>query len=228
MPTIHHDPRYPAADFDEPEPYGLIYLGIAVDPPRRVPFVRGSAQRDDAIEEYKAFARQLEEDGNVVEATVYEAVLIPPITGGPRFDVAVLIRTTTPDTIAAVQKAAPYLRFNADFAMAARNIRRIGETDRTSAGTFLFNHFTAADPEGAVAVWENLTGWYTRETGVDNSTLLQPVDGSKFAFVNYVRLPTGPVRFLLSQFAKPSFFRHVRGHLRSNGMAAMPIMARIA
>jgi hypothetical protein len=92
------------------------------------------------------------------------------------------------------------------------------------SGTFLFNHFTADDPERALEAWENLTGWYTTKTGVDNSTLLQPTGGAPYAIVNYVRLPRGPVRFMVDQLTRPSFYTFVRPKLRANGMVALPLL----
>jgi hypothetical protein len=224
MESANLNLKYPKATFAEPLPYGYIYVGMTVDPPSHAPFVRGSAKRDDALEQCKALARQLEALDEVVQATVYQAVLIPPIEGIPRFDVMVLIETTSPEAIAEVQASEPYERLDADFAMAARNTKRIGDTEKKRSGTFLFNHFTAEDPEGAVEAWESLTGWYTTKTGVDNSTLLQPIGEAPYAFVNYVRLPRGPVRFLLDQFTKPSFYTFVRATLRANDMVAMPVL----
>lgn len=152
-------------------------------------------------------------------------MLIPPTRGGPRFDAAMLIRTTSPATITQVQASTTYHRLNPAFSMTARNIRRIGQTDSTRSATFLFNHFTAPDRDGAVEKWEQLTGWYTAKIGVDNFTLLQPIDNdAPYSVVNYVRLPTGPIQFLANQFTRPSFHRYVRAHLRSNSMTAMPIL----
>jgi hypothetical protein len=218
--------RYPKATFAEPLPYGYIYTGMKVDPPRRAPFVLRSSRRDDALEECESLAHQFETLGEVVRATVYRAVLIPPIEGVPRCDVIVLIETTSPEAIAEVQLSNTYERLNADFVMSARNTRRIGDTEKTLSGTFLFNHFTAEDPVDAVEAWESLTGWYTSKTGVDNSTLLQPIGEAPYAFVNYVRLPRGPVRFLLDQFSRPSFHTFVRARLRANGMVALPLLCK--
>jgi hypothetical protein len=224
MESANLNLKYPKATSAEPLPYGYIYVGITIDPPRHAPFVRGSARRDEALEECKTVARQLEALGEVVRATVYQAVIIPPIEGMPRFDVIVLIETTSPEEIAEVQNSEPYKRLDDDFVMAARNTRRIGDTEKTLSGTFLFNHFTAEDPERAVEAWEGLTGWYTTKTGVDNSTLLQPIGEAPYAFVNYVRLPRGPVRFMLDQLTRPSFHTFVRTKLRANGMVALPLL----
>ncbi|MFD0475206.1 hypothetical protein ACFQ0B_48385 [Nonomuraea thailandensis] len=129
---------------------------------------------------------ELTELDEVAAATVYESVLIPPIEGGPRHDVLMLVQTTSPDGLAAV----PVEKLRADLVMPARNIRRVGDTDATTRGTFLFNHFTAPDPEAGVAAWDELAAWYTAKTIVDNSTLLRPAgQGAPYAFVNYVRLP---------------------------------------
>ena len=226
MNPANPSPKYPKATFAEPLPYGYIYAGMKVDPPRHAPFVLRSSKRDDALEEYESLARQFETLGEVIRATVYRAVLIPPIEGVPRCDVIVLIETTSPEAIAEVQNSNPYERLNADFVMRARNTRRIGDTEKTLSGTFLFNHFTAEDPVGAVEAWESLTGWYTSKTGVDNSTLLQPIGEAPYAFVNYVRLPRGPVRFLLDQFTRPSFHTFVRARLHANGMVAMPLLCK--
>ena len=224
MESAKPGPGYPKAAFAEPLPHGYLYAGLTIDPPGRVPFVRRSARREEALGECKAVAGRLERLGEVVRATVYRAVLIPPISGAPRFDVVVLVETTSPETVAGVRSSEAFGRLGADFVMAARNARRIGDTQKSPSGTFLFNHFAAEDPDGAVGAWEDLTGWYTAKTGVDNSTLLRPVGEAPYAFVNYVRLPRGPARFMLDQLLRPSFHTFVRASLRANGMVAMPLL----
>lgn len=222
------DHRFPRATFVDPLPHGYICAGRTVDPPRHAPFVGRSTAREAALGSWQQISRQLADLPDVVSATTYRARLIPPLDGVPRHDVLLLIETTSVEAIASVQNSPPYQQLTPDVAMPARNVRRIGQTDRTTSGTFLFNHFTAADPARAVAAWEDLTGWYTSKTGVDNSTVLQPVGESAYAFVNYVRLPRGPARFLLDQFTKPSFHTFVRAKLRANDMAALPVLCEPA
>ncbi len=219
--------EYARATFTETLPHGYIYVGMMVDPPGRAPFVRLSARRDEAIRECKAVAERLETLAEVVRATVYRAVLIPPIKGAPRFDVVMLVQTTSPEAIPEVRASEPFGRLDADFVMSARNTRRIGDTEENLSGVFLFNHFTAENPERAVEAWESVTGWYTEEIGMDNSTLLQPIGEAPYAFVNYVRLPGGAVRFLLGQLARPSFHSFVRARLRESGMVAFPLMCEV-
>lgn len=211
--------------FTTPTSYGYLYLGIRVDPPRRAPFVRRSAKRAEVLRECVAVAARLTALPEVVAATVYEAVLIPPVPDSPRFDVLVLVRTTSEETIPAVQASEAVRSVRADLVMAARNLRRIGDTDHPDHGHFLFNHFTSADAERALATWEEVTRWFTDEAGVDNSTLLRPTGPAPYVFVNHVRLPCGPVRFLL-RFTRPSFRRVVARRLAADGIGNAPVFCR--
>jgi hypothetical protein len=220
--------RYPPPPFTEPLHGEYLYAGWSVDPPRRAPIVRPSARRDRVLDRCRALANDAKSIDGVADATVFQAVLIPPLEGLPRFDVAVLLRATTPEALAQVRSLRPWQQANADFVMTARNTRRIGDTERTRSATFLFNHFTADDAAGAVRGWEELAGWYTAKAGVDNSTLLQPTSEGPYALVNYVRLPHGATRFLLAQLCRPSFHTYVRRTLRDNGMVALPVLCRPA
>ncbi|TYB62276.1 hypothetical protein FXF51_26585 [Nonomuraea sp. PA05] len=215
----------PPIRFTDPSPRGYLYACATVDPPARAPFVRRSARREQVLAQWRALAQHLTEQNEVVSATVYEAVLIPPIKDGPRHDVLMLLQTGTPEQLAAV----PVEKLQADLVMPARNLRRIGDTDATTRGTFLFNHFTAPDPDAAVAIWEGLAGWYTAKTGVDNSTLLGPIEqDAPYAFVNHARLPGTALTFLLGQLLRPTFHGFVRPALKDHGMVAMPILCRPA
>ncbi|MQA83900.1 MAG: hypothetical protein GEV03_04510 [Streptosporangiales bacterium] len=218
-------PQYGSASFTEPTSHGYIYLGMRVAPPRRGPFVRKSTKRNQAVETCHSLARRLEILADVVAATVYRAVLIPPVKGSLRFDVLVLIQTISPEAIPTVEAAEAYRQLDADFIMRARNIRRIGDVDLPRSGTFLFNHFSAADPERALRTWENFSGWFTDKAGADDAALLQPIDETAYVFVNHVRLPCGPIRFLL-RFAKPSFRKYVTANLKANQIRNAPVFCK--
>jgi hypothetical protein len=226
MTSAVRSSAHPPATFSEPTPYGYLYVGFRVDVPAHAPFVRRSDRRTVALERLTAVARELAADPTVVDATAYEAVILPPVPGWPRFDIVQLVRTTTREAIGRVRESDLVERLGADFVMPAVNARRIGDTEPTRPATFLFNHFTAPDPEQALRAWEGLTGWYTAKTGVDNSTILRPVGDAPYAFVNHVRLPHGAVRFALQQFVRPSFLTFVRATLREHGMVAMPAFYR--
>jgi hypothetical protein len=219
---------YPPPRFSEPMPGEYLYAGWSVDPPRHGPFVRRSARRERVLDQARALAREARTIDDVADATVFEAVLIPPLEDVPRFDVTLLLRAATPEALAQVRGSRPWQQASADFVMTARNTRRIGDTERSRSATFLFNHFTADDAAAAVTVWEELAGWYTAKAGVDNSTLLQPTGEAPYALVNYVRLPHGAARFLLDQLRRPSFHTYVRRRLRDHGMAALPVLSNPA
>lgn len=80
----------------------------------------------------------------------------------------------------------------------------------------------------ALKLWGHLAGWFMTETGLDNSTLLQPIGESEFAFVNHARWDYGVARLGLQMFTKPSFRSFVRANLNGNDTGSMPILCRTA
>jgi hypothetical protein len=232
LTIVNPSPKYPKAALREPARYGYVYVGVTVDPPGRAPFVRRSARRDGVLAALKTRAARLEELGAVVKATVYRAVLMPPVPDAPRFDAVVLVETTGPETIDDVRETEAFERLveagGQTHVMTLRNIKRIGDVDKTRPGLFLFNHFTAEDPEVASELWEHLAGWYAAETGLDNSTLLQPIGEAPFALINHARWDHGLARFAAHQFTKPSFVTFVRANLRANKTVSMPVLYKLA
>lgn len=225
MTTDDSQPAHPRTRFTEPTDFGYLYLGFRIAPPKRAPFVRADGERRRVLESCERQARRLASLSEVMTATVYEAVLIPPVEGSPKFDALVLVQTASPESIPEVEAAEAYQAMAPDFAMAARNLRRIGDIDRDHAGAFLFNHFTAADPAAALRTWEDVAGWFVDEARVEDSALLQPIRESPYALVNHVRLPTGPIRFMLN-FAKPSFRASVAAKLKAEGIGNAPVICR--
>lgn len=55
--------------------------------------------------------------------------------------------------------------------------------------------------------------------------LVDPTDETTYVFVNHVRLPTTPIRFML-QFAKPSFRKYVAANLHANEIGNAPVICR--
>jgi hypothetical protein len=212
---------YPAPEFLPSHPYGYVYAGYRVAAPRQAPFVRPSRERDAAAANLRATCQELAARQDVVSATLFRAVLMPPIPGAPRHDLLLLVRTEGPgsEVLDALANREP----EPAVAFAATNTHRIGDTDARAHGTFLFNHFTGSEPGAAASTWKDLTGWYTAKTGVDNSTLLTPEQPAPFAIVNYVRLPRGPLAFMLDQLRRPSFHTVVRRRLRRAGLRALPV-----
>lgn len=100
--------------------------------------------------------------------------------------------------------------------------------DKTRPGLFLFNPFVAEDKAVALELWDHLAGWYVKQTGLDNSTLLEPLDESDYVFVNHARWDPGPLGLLLRQVTKPSFRPYVQQNLLVNRTGSMPVLYRMA
>jgi len=88
--------------------------------------------------------------------------------------------------------------------IAAGNVRRVGDVDKSRPGLFLFNHFAGDDPGLAVELWDYLAGWYEAETGLDNSTLLGPLEGeeSDYLMINHARWDHSLPLFMARQLPK--------------------------
>ncbi|MFC5744409.1 hypothetical protein [Actinomadura rugatobispora] len=217
--------KYPEPQFLPPVASGYIYLGLSVAPPR-VPPVHHSAERDKEIERCLTLADRLTALPEVVRARVFQAVLIPPLKGLPRFDVTMLVETASPGDIEHVRASGPFKEIDAKLVMPADNPVRLGDTENPATGTYLFNHFLAPDSDAAVEGWKSVAGWYTANTGVDNSIPLRPLGESPYAMVNYARIPGKAAPFLVRQLTRPSFHRFVRPRLKEHGMTALPLLVR--
>jgi hypothetical protein len=250
LQIVNPDPRYTPATLVEPRASGYIHIAAEVRPPRRPGPILFRGRTRALLARLDDLVRQVERVAGVSKVTLYEAVTIPPFgrfpyvkeRAGeirfPRFDVVVLIETTSPDLIRGVQASAPYralvetLRANArrTHVLAARNVKRIGDVDRDRQGLFLFNYFVADDARLALQLWDHLAGWYEVETGLDNSTLLVPLDGesSDYLAINHARWDQSLPRFLSRQFLKKSFRTFVQANLAANRVGAMPVLYRLA
>lgn len=215
----------PPAPYVEPAPYGYLYLGFRVAPPRRIPFVPSSPRRREVLRRCQDLTRRLKELDQVIAATVYRAVAIQPSSTSPRFDVIVLIETTSPASLATVQAAPAFQQLGADFVMPARNIRRLGDIDRSPTGTFLFNHFTADDPDRALRYFDSVAGWFTHDADVDDIALLGPLDAAPYVFINQVRLPGTLAGFVLDLLG-PNFRRSVYRKMRANQVGFASIICK--
>jgi hypothetical protein len=244
LKIVNPRPKYGRVRLIEPPGLGYIHVSAAVEPPARGPLPGRSAAKLALLANLKSLASQLERLDTVEKATVYRAIVVPPPAGYAkekashvaRYDVVVLIETTSPEVIDEVQRAEPYkllLEAVTDAArdlhvMAARCVRRIGDVDKTRQGLFLFNYFVADDPEVALELWDYLADWYVVETGLRNSTLLAPIGDADYVFVNHARWDESLPRFMVRQMAKPSFFTYMLANMRANRVGAMPLLYRLA
>jgi hypothetical protein len=237
--------KFSRATLVDPPSSGYIHLAAAVEPPSgRAPFTRTSEKKTQLLERLKSMAQDLADSEDVDKVTVYDAVVVPPPAGyarrhgvhHARYDVVVLIETTSPQVIGQVQETETYrtlhdamMAASTDLhVMAARCTKSLGDVDKSRPGLFLFNYFVAEDVDVALELWEHLAGWYVKQTKLTNSTLLQPIDKSDYVFVNHARWDYGIPRLLLNQVTKPSFRSYVLTNMLVNRTGAMPLLYHLA
>jgi hypothetical protein len=242
---VNPQPKYPPVKLIEPPSLGYLHVAAAVDPPRgRIPFPGNSPQKAALLTRLRSLARELENLGAVQRATVYRAILVAPPAGYARqqathvarYDVVVLIETTSPEVLGGVQATEPYMLLVEAVTQAATDVhvmtahcpKRVGDVDKTRQGLFLFNYFVADDAGVALQLWDYLAGWYAVETGLRNSTVLEPLGQADYVFVNHARWDDSLPRFMLHQLTKPSFRSYLLANLQANRTGAMPILYRRA
>jgi hypothetical protein len=247
LQLVNPDPRYSKVRLIEPAALGYMHVAAEVRAPQRTGPVLFSRERSQLIGALQVLGRQLERVPGVQKVSVYEAIafglpsayvrqratLIQPA----RFDVVVLAETDSPDVTRDVrgfteyQALVDYLaaRSRRVHAIAARNIKRVGDVDKSRPGTFLFNYFVGENPQVVLELWDYLAGWYQVETGLDNSTVLAPLEGeaSDFVIINHARWDGSLVSVLAKQLAKKSFRSYVLGNLDANQVGAMPVIYRL-
>lgn len=247
---VNADPRYAKAALIEPSPHGFILVAATVRP-GPLPITLPSRARSQLLAALKELARQLEQLDAVVQTSVFRATVMPPTARQsaylrdrgsaihvPNFDAVVLIETTSPDVIRDVQAAPIYSTLlsavqnasTSTYVLDVRNVKRVGDVDRTRKGLYLFNYFVAEDTEVGLEVWDYLAGWYTAETGLTNSVVLLPLAGepSDYAFINHARWDISLPRFLWRQLSTKSFRTYVLANLDENHVGSMPVLYRLA
>lgn len=245
LKIVNQSAKYRPPRLAKPPASGYLHLAAAVEPPRgRIPRPGDSPAKQALLGTLKTAAGDLNHASAVKQASVYRALTVPPLVGyarqaghPARYDVVMLVETESPDDIEEVRGSPTYkdvLGLLEDASpdvhtMAARCRKCIGDVDRTRQGLFLFNYFVGADPEVSYELWDHLAGWYTAETGLDNSVLLEPLGGEgDYLFVNHARWDLTPAALAVRQFTKPSFYRYVLANLRANRTGAMPLLYHLA
>ena len=249
LQIVNPDPKYSTVTLIPPTTLGYVHLAAEVRPPPRPgPVIRTPRQKAELIGGLKVLAGPLEQLAAVEKVTLYEATVMAPPSGyvkqhkdqvrPARFDIVVLVETTAPETAREVQTTSAYQALHDLLSgqarrlhvIAAHNLKRVGDVDKTRPGTFLFNYFVGDDPQVVVALWDYLAGWYQTETGMDNSTLLAPLEDqpSDYVVINHARWNGSLLGFAARQFTKKSFRTYMVANLDAHNVGAMPILYRLA
>jgi hypothetical protein len=252
LQIINADPKYSPVNLVEPATLGYTHLAAEVSPPSRPgPIIFKDQEKRELVTRLKEVTPQLEELDAVKKVTIFEAVAIPSLSRLPyikervesirlaRFDIVTLIETESPASARAAQATPAYqalmdvLESKAKrlHVMAGRNAKRVGDVDQTRQGLFLFNYFVADDVDVMMQLWDYyLADWYQVETGLDNSTLLVPLEGEKsdYLAINHARWDDSLLQFMWRQLSNKSFRSYVLANLEANRVGAMPILYRLA
>ena len=225
-----------------PSRHGFVLL--AVDSGTwRLPVALPSRRRRALADRVAATARVLRRDPRVVRADVFTALVRPPggrarrrAGGHPaRYDVVMLVETTSPTSaegVAAGPAATVLTRVvrsqgHTTASFAGSNARRIAPVDHERPGVFLFNYFSAPDVATNIAVWQHTAGWFEQETGLDNSTVLEPGPAAQvpFTLVNHCRWDR--LRDVLPSLTlKPSFRSFVLRAFADRRVVPEPLLYR--
>src|SRR5579859_2275575 len=238
---VNENPKYPPVKLIEPTTLGYIHLAAVVQP-SPAPFMPIGREKAQLLARLKYLAQQLERLEAVEKATVFHAIVIAPSSGYvkqhrdsihlPRYDIVVFVETLSPETARQVQKTEEYtmlvdaLSSKASdlHSIVARNVKRVGDVEKRRKGIFLFNYFVGEDSQVTLALWDYLAGWYAVETGMNNSTLLLPLEGeqSDYTIINHAHW-NGLLSFMWQQMTKRSFRTYMQVNLDVNHVGAMPI-----
>jgi hypothetical protein len=237
--------RFPKVGLIEPTRSGYLLLALEID--HRPPFAYflKSARKRLAIEQLRALGQQLRARSDVVESTIFNALLSPPGRGEflrkrphvkvARFDLVLLVEFRSLENARTFARSKIWLSKTEELTKLARgsisltaeNERRIGPVDHAKQGVFLFNYFYADHLQQNVQVWEYTAGWFQQETGLDNSVLLLPDrhEGVDYKIINHCRWDRLS-DILPSLLFKPSFRSFVLANFAANATAAIPVLYR--
>ncbi|QYJ03543.1 hypothetical protein KUV85_14585 [Nocardioides panacisoli] len=177
----------------------------------------------------------------VRRADVFRGFLRPPGSGTPYVgqvvpallpDVVLLVETTTAEAAQRMLRHRAVVSVVAEeptaHAFAATDVRRIGPVDHDRQGVFLFNYFAGDGVETTLDAWQYTAGWFQRETGLDNSTVLAPLspEMGEHTLVNHCRWDH-PLDVVPSLMLKRSFRSYVLDTFARNRVSPRPLLYRL-
>ena len=234
------------AQLVQPAGSGYVLLAAEVD---AHPLLWASRTKRNLIDDCKGWCEHVARQPGVLEALTFQGILAPPIGESrflrrqrsefnrARFDLVVLVETESVARAEALLSSGAWRVLEAHvrdeaghvYVATAANVKRIGAVDHRRGGVFLFNYFYADSLEQNLAVWEHTAGWFQKETGLDNSTVLAPTkpDLSQYTLINHCRWDRLS-DILPSLLFKRSFREFVLAHFDANDIAPMPILYKLA
>ncbi len=247
MKIVNKHLNYPKAELISPNTKGYLHIGVEVDYSLFPFFLFTSKTKKEIINKANQLLSEIKKQKGVDTVSLFKAVILPPAKQSylnsikdrihvAKFDIAILIETENIDSAKMVREhekfhqLVEFFEKNASFTHVTvmQNARRIAEVDKSKKGIFLFNYFHAEDPNELLPVWEYTAGWFTTNTGLDNSTLLMPIEGdnSKYRIINHCRWDK--LSSLLPKLIfKKTIRLYVAANFEANKIASMPILYKL-
>ena len=249
MKIVNEQIQFPEIEYETPNTTGYIHLAAEIE--HTLPVKPNSKLKKQLIARSKDLCSRLSGLDEVVSAHVLDAFVIPPGNKPgrmileknnpdvhiPAYDLVVQIETTSVETAKALQENSLFnelldlLKQAARYfhSFVAKNVKKIGEVDKTRPGIFLYNYFFANDLDVVLPVWEYTGRWFVNKTGLDNSTLLMPVEDEpcEYAVINHCRWDR-PIDIIPHLIFRPSLRAYVLGNFTANNIVAIPILYKLA
>jgi hypothetical protein len=239
--------KFPEVSLMEPAQSGYLMLAAEVDHRPPIGFFVTSGRKKRLLSALKTLAQTLADTDDVLDATVFKALIIPPGRGAflkkrpdvkvARFDVVMLVEFKSIEAARNYQDTPEWAALLAEtkenshhfMSVAASNTRRIGPVNHAVNGVFLFNYFYADSLDINLQVWNYTAGWFQDQTGLDNSTVLLPLEATKvpYTIINHCRWD-GLRNILPALLFNRSFKPFVLDNFEQNNTAAIPILYQLA
>lgn len=239
--------QFPEVSLMAPTQSGYLLLAAEVDHRPPIGFFIQSRRKTRLIQSFKTLAQTLRGNDDVLDASVFKALIIPPGRGAflkerpdveiARFDVVMLVEFKSLETAGRYSDTPEWKKVLTGAKKTARkvlsltssNTRRIGPVDHSVNGVFLFNYFYADSLDINLKVWNYTAGWFEDQTGLDNSTVLLPEDTTDvpYTIINHCRWDR--LRDILPALLFNKSFRpFVLENFKANSTAAIPILYQLA
>jgi len=247
MKIVNKHLNYPKAELITPNSKGYIQIAAQIDSTPFPFFIRMSKKKREIIKYIDNLLTSIAKLNGIETISSFKTMVIPPAKHAyfekvksnihvANFDYAILIEAESVEIAKSIRHNSlmknieEYLKEQANdmHISTFKNARRIHEVDKTTKGVFLFNYFYAADVKKLLPVWEYTAGWFTKETGLNNSTLLIPLEGepSDFGVINHCKWDK-LFDFLPSLLFKKSLRRYVVDNFDANQIASMPMLYKV-
>lgn len=243
--VVNEHLEFPKVNLVPPNTTGFFLLAMEID--KGPLFLTESRKKKVLIKSLKALLKEMKALDFVKDASLFKARILPPgrikylkkemKVNIANYDVVVLIETKDEASLSALKNTELYEKMNKianansikQHAAEAMNSRRMGDVNHDRQGVFLFNFFYAENVERSLGIWEYTAGWFQTVTGLDNSTLLQPLENSnkEYGIINHCRWDK-MTDVMPSLIFNKTLKTYVLDNFEANQTVAMPILYKLA